>query len=486
MLRLLTVSSRKLLPRSSWFLVGLAGVVCLAAALRFWGLGRFNTLVFDEVYFAKFGYNYLNGTPFFDAHPPLGKYLIALGIRLGGFNPFGYRWMNALTGSLIPLLIAAIAYELSRRRSYALIAGLFAAVDGLLLVESRYALINIYLLFFGLLGQWLFLLALNTRGAKRWLRLSLAGASLGGAIAVKWNGLGFLLGIYLIWICAWGIQKFISPRSSSLSGVSGSLSEGTPLQKLGEIHFLQLFLYIPIIAFLVYRLEWGLHLRQNPSVGFWQLQQQMLSYHERIGNGPSVHPYCSTWFTWPLMIRPVVYFYHTALTTSEPVPVVGPRLPQNAAKVIYDVHAMGNPALWWLSTAAIVILIWALVRRIEAWFVVEPNAAVHLGQRYMMSGAEFWLPLYLVLNYSANLLPWIDVSRCTFLYHYMPASLYSLMAIAWLVDRWLQSVHPLFRGLGITIIFLVLLAFVFWLPIYLGLPLSPEGFRMRMWFPSWI
>ncbi len=83
--------------------------------------------------------------------------------------------MNALTGSLIPLLVAGIAYQLSHRRSYALIAGLFAAVDGLLLVESRYALINIYLLFFGLLGQWFLLLALNTRGEQRWLRLTLAG-----------------------------------------------------------------------------------------------------------------------------------------------------------------------------------------------------------------------------------------------------------------------------------------------------------------------
>ncbi len=70
-------------PAVPWFWLGLASIFCLAVGLRFWGLARFNTLVFDEVYFAKFGYNYITGTPFFDAHPPLGKYLIALGIRLG-------------------------------------------------------------------------------------------------------------------------------------------------------------------------------------------------------------------------------------------------------------------------------------------------------------------------------------------------------------------------------------------------------------------
>lgn len=460
-----------------WFWLGLAIIFCLAVGLRFWGLARFNTLVFDEVYFAKFGYNYLTGTPFFDAHPPLGKYLIALGIRLGGFNPFGYRWMNALTGSLIPLLVAGIAYQLSHRRSYALIAGLFAAVDGLLLVESRYALINIYLLFFGLLGQWFLLLALNTRGEQRWLQLTLAGVSLGGAIAVKWNSLGFLLGIYLTWICAWVIQRFVPP--------SPDQTTSTPLEKLRQINVFHL-LYLPAVAILVYCLEWPLHLQQNPTTGFWELQKQMLSYHGRIGSGPNVHPYCSAWYTWPWMIRPVVYFYQTALNTSEPVPAVGPRLPQSAAKVIYDVHAMGNPVLWWLSTAAILMLVWVLARRIEAWLRVAPSAAANLGQAYSIRGAEFWLPLYLVMNYAANFLPWAGVSRCTFLYHYLPASMYSLLAIAWLVDRWLHSFQPILRGIGITAIFLILLAFVFWLPIYLGLPLSLEGFQRRMWFSSWI
>jgi len=468
----------KRLPAIPWFWLGLVGILCLAVGLRFWRLGRFNTLVFDEVYFAKFAYNYLTGTPFFDAHPPLGKYLIALGIRLGGFNPFGYRWMNALSGSLIPLLVAGIAHQLSHRRSYALIAGLFAAVDGLMLVESRYALINVYLLFFGLLGQWFLLLALNTRGEQRWLRLTLAGASLGGAIAVKWNGLGFLLGLYLTWIWAWVIQKFL-PASSHPPTIA------TLLEKLRQINCFQL-LYLPAIAILVYCLEWPLHLQQNPSTGFWALQKQMLSYHERIGSGPSVHPYCSAWYTWPWMIRPVNYFYQTALNTSETVPTVGPRLPQSAAKVIYDVHAMGNPVLWWLSTAAILILVWVLARRIEAWLMVDSSTAANLGQAYSIRGPEFWVPLYLVVNYAANFLPWAGVSRCTFLYHYLPASMYSLLAIAWLVDRRIHSVQPVFRGMGITAIFLILLAFIFWLPIYLGLPLSPEGFQRRMWFPSWV
>ena len=148
----------------------MVGVFLLSIFLRFWGLSRFNTLVFDEIYYVKFANNYLTHTPFFDGHPPLSKYLIAIGMWIGSHLPFGrdslnsfsgslrsswsYRWLNALTGSFIPLVVAGIAYQFSSRRSYAFIAALFAAADGLFLVGSRYALNNVYLVIFGLLGQW--------------------------------------------------------------------------------------------------------------------------------------------------------------------------------------------------------------------------------------------------------------------------------------------------------------------------------------------
>lgn len=466
---------------SRWFPIGLAGILGLSIALRFWGLSRFNTLVFDEVYFAKFGYNYLTQTPFFDSHPPLGKYLIALGIWLQGFNPFGYRWINALTGSLIPLVIVGIAYQLSHRRSYALIAGLFAAADGLLLVESRYALINVYLLICGLLGQWFFLLALDAQGKRRWLWLTLSGISLGGTISVKWNGLGFLLGIYLTWLCAWIVQLF---NRSTRRGSNLDTPAQTLFQKLRQLNPAQLILYLPALATGVYGLVWIPHRQLNPTPSFWELQKQMLTYHGRIGSGPNVHPYCSSWYTWPLMKRPVDYFYQTALNSSEPVPTVGPPLPSGAAKVIYDVHAIGNPALWWLSTAAIAILLWMLARQL--WARVTVRTVSHPGQPDLRRAANLEIPVYLLLSYAANFLPWASVSRCTFLYHYMPAFVFSLLAIAWLVDRWLRSNQQSLRALGLTAIFLILVSLVFWLPIYLGLPLSPEGFRLRMWFPSWI
>lgn len=477
-----------------WFWFGMTGVFLLAVTLRFWGLSRFNTLVFDEVYYAKFANNYLTNTQFFDGHPPLSKYIIAIGMWIGGHLPFGqdslnsltgslrsswsYRWLNALTGSFIPLVVAGIAYQLTHRRSYAFIAALFAAADGLFLVESRYALNNVYLIIFALLGQWCLLLGLEHYGRQRSFWLTLAGIGFGASISVKWNGLWFLLGAYLIWTAAWVIRWVAAlPHHHTPSPTQ------TPLQNLTQLNVLHVLFYLAIIPVLVYSIEWIPHLQLNPTPGFWEVQKQILEFHKRVGDGPKVHPYCSHWYTWLLMIRPVAYFYQTAQTTTEALPVMGPPLPAGAGKVIYDVHAMGNPALWWLSTIAIILLLGILTQRIWVWTTRKSLSTFRLAGSWQ---SDTWIALYLVLNWFANLLPWMRVTRCTFLYHYMGSSVFAGLAIAWLVDQGLHSYRRELRVLGITAIFLILLAFVFWMPIYLGLPLSPEGYVRRMWLRSWI
>ena len=503
-----------------WFWIGMAIVFLLSASLRFWGLSRFNTLVFDEVYYAKYGSNYLTHTPFFDTHPPLGKYLIAVGIWIGSHLPFGqdslnrltgsqlstfsYRWLNALTGSLIPLVVGAIAYQLSHRRSYALVASLLVAADGLFLVESRYALLNVYIVIFGLLGQWFFLRALDKQSGRRKFWLALSGICFGASASVKWYGLGFLLGTLLIWICAWVVQFVQSFRPTATtnrefetrpdSSPTNNLSvrPGNPagtqtlLQKLVQIDWRHMLFDLGVIPAVVYCLDWIPHLQINPKLGFWELQKQILSYHQHVGSGPQEHPYCSAWYTWPLMIRPMGYFFEKVDKTSPPVSPLLLSVPPSPEKLIYhDVHGMGNPVLWWLGAIAIVLLVSMLVLRIQAW-VTEPRTTVNEHELPLAQAVEFWIVLYLVLNYAANFLPWIKVTRCSFIYYYMPASVFAFLGLAWIVDQCLRSYLLWLRAVGLTIIFVILLAFVFWLPVYLGLPLSPDEFQFRMWFRSWI
>lgn len=479
-----------------WFKLGMVSIFLISLALRFWGLSRFNTLVFDEVYYAVFARNYLTHTHFFDGHPPLSKYIIAIGIWLGNQMPFGkdsvndltgshlstfsYRWLDALTGSFIPLVIAAIAYRLTRRRSYAFIAALFAACDGLFLVESRYALNNVYLVLFGLLGQLFLLLGLSAKGKQRWGWLAISGIWFGASASIKWNGLWFLFGAYLLWICAWLIKLVRELRSRHKGTHRQEPTDVVykpsrmPLQNLTQLNLLHILFNLGIIPVLFYCIIWIPHILLNPEYGLWEVQKEILSYHQRVG-GNNVHPYCSPWYTWLLMIRPVAYFYHTSRNTVEPVPIFPP-LPAGAGKVIYDVHAMGNPILWWLSTAAILLLLLLAIKGFlsrDGFFKSPPTT----------SG---WLVLYLVFNWLANLLPWLDVKRCTFLYHYMGSSVFAGLGIAWIVDRWLASNQRGLRTAGVAVTCLIIAGFIFWMPIYLGLPLSPEGYKLRMWLTSWI
>lgn len=455
--------------RTSWFKLALLGIFIVSAGLRFWGLGRFNTLVFDEVYFAKFANHYLTGTEFFDAHPPLGKYLIAIAIGLGRWLPFGteatnalagsvlspwdYRWLNALTGSFLPLIVAGIAYQLSRRRSYAAIAAAFVALDGLFLVESRYALINVYLVGFGLLGHWFVLRALDSQGRSRWGQLAIAGMSFGASAAVKWNGLGFWLGIVLLWLVAWGLRGQSQGAQSFLA-------------RFARLHLGHVLLCLTIVPALTYSFIWIPHLHLQPERGFLEMQREILFYHQRIDTGADVHPYCSPWWSWPFLVRPVVYFFERTRESSATLP----SLPPNLDTVVFDVHAMGNPLLWWSSTIAIALL----------WIVVLER------HRQIAQSSQLGIALYLVVNHAANWLPWATVSRCLFLYHYMSAAVFAFLAIAWLVERWLSSDRCPLRVLGISSAIAIALTFLFWLPVYLGLPLSNAGFQWRMWFDSWI
>lgn len=495
-------SQDQTLARSQpWFQLSLFGLWLFAAGLRLWGLGRFNELVFDEVYFAKFANHYLTQTTFFDAHPPLGKYLIALGIWLSQhltwlqqgtqneltgslLSPPSYRWMNALVGSLIPLIGAGIVYQLTPRliyrRTFTLLTALFLSLDGLLLVESRYGLINVYLLLFGLLGHYWALIALNRPVEHRAPWLLLSGLSLGAAIAVKWNGLGFWLGLVALWAIAQGFNRLntnipvISPKS-------------TPLTGLSHLTLRTVFLNWAIVPLVVYSLIWIPHLQLN-HISFWEVHHNILHYHERVGNGPEVHPYCSAWYTWPLMLRPVAYFYRKITDPMALPDQLGAPILKTTGQVVYDVHAMSNPLLTWLSTAAIALLALQLLVRLgrilAQWLTTyQPEQTSLLAAA---SGPSVWLSGYLVVNQAANWLPWAKVSRCLFIYHYMAASIFAMLAIAYLVSRWLHSTFRWRRQAGVAVILVIIAGFLFWLPLYLGLPLSPQDLQLRWWLSSWI
>jgi dolichyl-phosphate-mannose-protein mannosyltransferase len=474
-------TSRHFSPFRSWFWFGIAGVLFVSLALRFWGLERFNSLVFDEVYYAKFASSFLKRENIFTGHPPLSSYIIAFGIwlsehmqwgtvknNLAGLtlSPFSYRWLNGLTGAFIPLWVGAIAYQLTHRHRYALIAAILIAADGLFLVESRYALNNVYLITFGLIGQLFFLLALRAQSVQRWAWLTLSGIGFGAAAAIKWNGLGFLLGAYGVWAIGWVLHGVRSKHEVKTEDATWQ----SPLANLSQIHLGHVLLAWAIVPALVYYVSWIPYIQVDPSNEFWDLQRKTLDYHERVG-GLSAHPYCSYWYTWVLMLRPIAYYYQAA---------------PNNPKIIYDVHAMGNPFLWWFSTAAIVVFLGLLIQRFWQGLIALQNRSAGEILHLPRLGVRSWAVIYLLTNWGANLLPWVRVTRCLFLYHYMESLIFAVLAIALLMDHWLQSSQNWRNITGFTVICLILVAFIFWMPIYLGLPLSPIDLQIRRWLPSWV
>jgi dolichyl-phosphate-mannose-protein mannosyltransferase len=455
--------------------------------IRFWKIEQFNQLVFDEIYYAKFANNYLIGKPVFDAHPPLSQYIIAFGIWLSQFfpissditndltgttlSPFSYRWMNSFTGSFIPLILGGIAYQITRRHSYSLIVAGLMALDGFFIVESRYALKNIYLVFFGLLSHFFFLWALspNKKPFKIpilnrfpfWLnpidKLALCGFFLGSCVSIKWNGIGFFVPIYVIIISIY-IYQWLSKKFKLKSD---DIYKSFLVEKLLKINPLYLILFLVIIPIITYFVWWIPHLIINQQMGFFEVHKQIFKFHKDLGGKIDIHPYCSRWNTWLWMERPIAYYYREII--------------ENGKKIIYDVHAMGNPILWWLSTASLV-----------PFTIFFTTVTIRFCQNKLKSPHQFLFVCYLFSGYSANFLPWAKISRCTFLYHYMGALVFAIMILGWLLDNWLRSEVTFFRQLAISLIILIIISFLFWLPFYLGLPLLPYEYKIRIWSRSWI
>lgn len=482
--------------RSSHFYPWMIGIFVFSLAIRFWGLERFNTFVFDEIYYAKFANNYLTKTPFFNAHPPLSQYLIAIGIAIGEKLPFGsgvvndltgsvvkswsYRWLNALTGSFVPLVVAGLAWQLTHRSRVAILAGVLSALDGLFLVESRYALNNIYLVLFGLLGQVCFLIAARqlssgeswktsfTRPSMSWMWMTLSGFFLGCSASIKWNGLWFLITIVGIYVLAW-VFRWIDPISKN----NELNNEPTLPQQITNIPAIPIVLGIAIVPVLTYYVLWIPHIAQNPDLQFWILQQKIYLYHKGSSVIGNVHPYCSTWQTWLTMLVPVAYFYKLGIDPTEPIALDTANIPLLPGASIYAVHAMGNPLMWWMTTAAIVAIGITLLLRL--W-----------NRLFGRGFSDSFVLVTMMVGYGANLIPWMGISRCAFLYHYMGSSVFATLALAWWGDRALSRQNPtLTRMVWIAIGFCVV-GFIFWMPIFLGLPLDEVGYRLRMWFPSWV
>ncbi|MDX1918156.1 MAG: phospholipid carrier-dependent glycosyltransferase [Candidatus Caenarcaniphilales bacterium] len=494
--------------KKSWFPYFMWGIWIIALIMRFWHLDRFNTLVFDEYHFAKFARYYLGGIEFSDGHPPLSKFMIAVGIWLhsqfliltGQLDPskmctidaFGYRWINAVEGSFLPLLVGGVAYELGKlcrikiddRERFAVIAALLLLLDGLYLVESRYALTNIHLLFFGFLGLYLFFRGVALRGKALWFRrsslIAVAGLMFGCSAAVKWNGLGFLGGAIGTWVLALSVYFVWSFFGHAKGNQINRFFY--PIVRIGNVSRIGTFLSMTLLPALIYFAIWVPHIQitQKPDqvtlAMLLKEQTNIFEYHKAIaamgGNDSKVHPYCSAWYKWPLMLRTIGYFYEQHDSLSQYAHLeIKPLVKQ--APYIYDVHGMGNPFLFWFATFSLLVSLYIFDKKV---FLAILALKDHLVGQFSIAGLlspTLWIYGFLIGNFVLNILPWLKIDRCTFLYHYMPSAAFSFIILAWFLSSMLSDKRHLFWRFTAAIMLLIVFAgFVIWSPIFYGLPLD--------------
>ena len=293
--------------------------------------------------------------------------------------------------------------------------------------------------------------------------LAICGVFLGCTYSVKWNGLGVSLAAWMI-ICLFLITQlnFFSAKIQKSTGApTNALGRGIfPLpQSLKIWHYP---LYLIVLPFLVYSILWIPHVTMYEQHGFVEMQRQIFGYHANTVK-ETTHPYCSVWYTWPLLIRPIGYYFDSDRTSSN-----------QAEHVFTDIHLLGNPLIFWLSALAILCLTLLWVRQLISYYKGQPV------------NDHFLLQTVLVAGFFANWLPWSMVSRCVFQYHYMPASLFAFMALAWFMSQLISTEHRLQKYAGIAVLVAIFCALLYWLPLQLGMSLHPDNFYDRIWLRSWI
>lgn len=202
---------RMLARLAPWIITLVAGVV------RFARLSVPHAIIpLDETYYAKDAAAYLRHATEdgFAVHPPVGKWMIAAGEAIFGYRPFGWRFAAAVVGTLSILLVYVIAKRLWSSTFAAVTASILLATDGLFFVQSRIAMLDIFLAFWILVAIWLLLedraRAETRRGGVRWWRVA-AGVAAGLAVSTKWSAAA-LLPMLIVIALAWEVRRLQPSR----------------------------------------------------------------------------------------------------------------------------------------------------------------------------------------------------------------------------------------------------------------------------------
>ena len=475
-------------------------VILVAAITRLVGLGAPRTLVFDETYYVKDAWSLWNlgyegtwpdninaafeagdvlaftTTADFMAHPPLGKWIIGVGMwLLGADNPVGWRISTAVFGILAVALTIAIAYRILRSHTVAALAGYFVAIDGIAITMSRTALLDQILTVFVLSGILAVMLDLSgthrryqqfanriqhpthsahTEARRHWGPLIVwrpwliaAGIMLGAATAVKWSGL-YVIAAVGLWVV---IADIVHARRAGVPlWWQATLVRQAPLTALALLPSALATYLASWTGWFVttggYNRQWadvnGLTLGEPWAslAALWDYHRDQLMYH-LAENTP--HGYQANPLTWPLMVRPTAFYFETDCGTG-------------CAQYITSV---ANPALWWAGVAALGWLAWHTLR----------------------TRTTLYVPL--LVGIAATYLPWLQYQNRTVFQFYTvvmePFLMIALAAVLVIIGRTRHRIptHFVRVATGISL---------FFMPVWWGTAVPLWFAALHYWFPTWV
>ncbi|HJP72870.1 MAG TPA: phospholipid carrier-dependent glycosyltransferase [Pseudonocardiaceae bacterium] len=460
-------------------------ITAIGAVVRFQNLGYpidHGTPVFDEKYYAAQAWQMLRNGGYEDnpgyelvVHPPVGKYFIAIGEWLFGYNGFGWRFMSAVAGTLMILLIIRIARRLTRSTLLGGVAGILFICDGLSHVQARLGMLDVFLALFVLIA---FGCVLNDRDQMRerlrraegfdsvygprlgfrWWRFA-AGVSIGISCAVKWDGLYWLAAFFVLTIL-WDW------RARKAAGIARPFRGMLVRDLLPAIWGL---IIVPVLCYLGCWWAWlssetgidrhsvgGNYPYQAGQPVAWFLSWtpdalryllhysgNVLYFHEHLVTPPgNPHPLESKPWAWPMSLRPMLIYY-------APPPQVS------------AVMMIGTPAMWWLAFPMLGWAIWRVIGRYD------------------------WRYLTVLVAYLAGLLPWfLNLDRQMFFFYMTPDVAFMILGLVLPLGEILER-----RRTGILVVSLyvgVVVANFAWLwPILNGEPISASHWYAELWLPSW-
>lgn len=472
-------------------------ITALAAVVRLWNLGSptdHGTPVFDEKHYVPQAWQVLRNGGYEDnygyeliVHPPLAKQLIAVGEWLFGYNGWGWRFSAAIAGIVIVLLVVRIARRLTRSTMLGAIAGLLVIADGVLHLQSRMGMLDIFLAVFVVAAFGCVLLdreQVRTRLAEavekgwidrygprlgyRWWRIA-AGVLLGLAFAVKWSGLYYVLAFFLlVLVLDWSARR--------AAGVQRPL-RGVLLRDL-----LPGVLTLVVLASVVYLGTWWawfasetatdrnlveLTRQQGGLLGLLpDALRSLITYHGNVlefHDGLHTpkgdpHPWESKPWTWPMSLRPMLYYWGDGAEAAG----------CGRDECVRATMLIGTPALWWLSVPMLVWGLWRSVFRSD------------------------WRYGVVLAGYFAGYLPWFrDIDRQMYFFYATPMAPFLVLGLTLVLGQVLGSAkagHER-RGTGLLVVSLyvglVVANFIWLWPILNGDSITNAHWQAQLWLPSW-